>query len=158
MAEERKTQIGEKAKDFALKDQNGKEYRLSQFSGKRVLLSFHPLAWTEVCAKQMKSLEENKEVFDSLNTVALGMSVDTIPSKLAWAENLGIKNTPLLSDFWPHGEVAKLYGIFRDKNGFSERANIIVDENGKIVFFKIYPIPELPDINEIIDFLKSLKR
>ena len=158
MAEERKTKIGEKAKDFVLKDQNGKEYKLSQFSGKRVLLSFHPLAWTEVCAKQMKSLEENKEALDSLNTIALGISVDTIPSKLAWAESLGIKNTPLLSDFWQHGEVAKLYGIFREKNGFSGRANIIVDENGKIVFFKIYPIPELPDINEIIDFLKSLKR
>jgi peroxiredoxin len=158
VAEERKTEIGNKAKDFALKDQNGKEFKLSQFSGKRVLLSFHPLAWTDVCAKQMKSLEENRETLDSLNTIALGISVDTIPSKLAWAESLGIKNTPLLSDFWPHGEVAKLYGVFREKNGFSERANIIVDENGKIVFFKIYPIPELPDINEIIDFLKSLKR
>ena len=158
MAEERKTQIGEKAKDFALKDQNGKEFRLSQFKGKRVLLSFHPLAWTDVCAKQMKSLEENKKVFDSLNTVALGMSVDTVPSKLAWAESLGIKNTPLLSDFWPHGEVAKLYGIFREKNGFSERANIVVDENQKIVFFKVYDIPQLPDMNEIIDFIKNLKR
>ena len=157
MAEKRKTQIGEKAKDFALKDQNGKEFKLSQFSGKRVLLSFHPLAWTEVCAKQMKSLEENKKIFDSLNTVALGVSVDTIPSKLVWAESLGIKNTPLLSDFWPHGEVAKLYGIFRDKNGFSERANIVVDENQNIVFFKVYDIPQLPDMNEIIDFLKSLK-
>jgi peroxiredoxin len=149
--------IGDKAKDFALKDQNDKEFKLSQFSGKRVLLSFHPLAWTDVCSKQMKSLEENKAVFDSLNTVALGMSVDTIPSKKAWAESLGIKNTPLLSDFWPHGEVAKMYGIFRERNGFSERANIIVDENQKVVFFKVYPIRELPDINEIINFLKNLK-
>ena len=157
MTEERKTQIGEKAKDFALKDQNGKEFKLSQFSGKRVLLSFHPLAWTEVCAKQMKSLEENRVTLDSLNTIALGISVDTMPSKLAWAESLGIKNTPLLSDFWPHGEVAKLYGIFRDKNGFSERANIVVDENQKIVFFKVYQISQLPDMNEIIDFIKNLK-
>jgi len=68
---------------------------------------------------------------------------------------LGIKRTSLLADFWPHGEVAKLFGIFREKNGISERANIIVDENGKIVFFKVYPIPELPDINEIIEFLKK---
>ena len=158
MAEQRKTQIGKKAKDFALKDQNGKEFKLSQFSGKRVLLSFHPLAWTEVCAKQMKSLEENKVSLDSLNTVALGISVDTMPSKLAWAESLGIKNTALLSDFWPHGEVAKLYGIFRDRNGFSERANVIIDENQKIVFFKVYDIPQLPDMNEIIDFIKNLKR
>ena len=157
MAEERKEQIGEKAKDFALKDQKGEEFKLSQFSGKKVLLSFHPLAWTEVCAKQMKSLEENKDTLDSLNTVALGMSVDTIPSKKAWAESLGIKNTSLLSDFWPHGEVAKLYGIFRDKNGFSERANILVDENQKIAFFKVYEISQLPDMNEIIDFIKNLK-
>jgi peroxiredoxin len=157
MTEERKIKIGEKAKDFALKDQNDKEFKLSQFKGKRVLLSFHPQAWTGVCAKQMKSLEENKAVFDSLNTVALGMSVDTIPSKKAWADSLGIKNTPLLSDFWPHGEVAELYGIFRDKNGFSERANIVVDENQKVVFFKVYPIGELPDMKEIISFLKSRK-
>jgi peroxiredoxin len=157
MAEKEKIKIGEKAKDFALKDQNDKEFKLSQFKGKRVLLSFHPQSWTGVCAKQMKSLEENKAVFDSLKTVAVGLSVDTIPSKLAWAENLGIKNTRLLSDFWLHGEVAKLYGIFRDKSGVSERANIVVDENQKVVFFKVYPIGELPDIKEIINFLKSRK-
>jgi peroxiredoxin len=157
VAEIRKEQIGQMAKDFALKDQDGKEFRLSQFEGKRVLLSFHPMAWTDVCAKQMKSLEDNKGTLDSLNTVALGLSIDTIPSKKAWAESLGIKNTPLLSDFWPHGEVAKLYGIFRDKSGISERANIVVDENQRIAFFKVYDIPQLPDMNEIIDFIKSLK-
>ena len=158
LEEARKVKVADQAKDFTLKDQNGKDVKLSQFEGKKVLLSFHPLAWTDVCAKQMKSLEKNKEAFDSLNTVALGMSVDTVPSKLAWAESLGIGNTPLLSDFWPHGEVAKLFGIFRQKNGFSERANIVVDEDGKIVFIKVYPIPELPDISEIIDFLRNLKR
>ena len=156
-AEERKKEIGKTAKDFTLKDQNGKEFKLSSFSGKRVLLSFHPLAWTDVCAKQMKSLEDNREILGSLNTIALGMSVDTIPSKKAWAKSLSIENTPLLSDFWPHGEVAKRYGIFREKNGFSERANIIIDENQKIVFFKVYEISQLPDMNEIIDFLKNLK-
>jgi peroxiredoxin len=156
-AEERKKEIGKTAKDFTLKDQNGKEFKLSSFSGKRVLLSFHPLAWTDVCAKQMKSLEDNREILGSLNTIALGMSVDTIPSKKAWAKSLSIENTPLLSDFWPHGEVAKRYGIFREKNGFSERANIIIDENQKIVFFKVYEISQLPDMNEIIDFIKNLK-
>ena len=157
MVEQRKVKIGKKAKNFVLKDQNGKEIKLSQFDGKRVLLSFHPLAWTSVCSKQMKSLEKNKRILDSLNTVALGMSVDTVPSKHAWAESLKIKNTSLLSDFWPHGEVAKLYGIFREKNGFSERANIIVDQDLKIVFFKVYEISQLPDMKEIIDFLKKLK-
>lgn len=153
-----RAKVGDVAKDFVLKDQNEKEFKLSEYKGKRVLLSFHPLAWTGVCAKQMKSLEANKETFDLLNTVAVGLSVDSAPSKKAWAETLGILSTSLLADFWPHGGVAKLFGIFREKNGISERANILVDEDGKIVFVKVYPIPELPDINEIIDFLKSLKR
>jgi peroxiredoxin len=147
--------VGDMAKNFTLKDQNDKEFKLSAHRGKKVLLSFHPMAWTGVCAKQMKSLEDNQTQFDSLNTVAVGLSIDSAPSKKAWAESLGIKRTSLLVDFWPHGEVAKLFGIFREKNGISERANIIVDENGKIVFFKVYPISELPDINEIIEFLKK---
>ncbi|MGB2770499.1 MAG: redoxin domain-containing protein [Candidatus Zixiibacteriota bacterium] len=153
-----RAKVGDVAKDFALKDQNDKEFKLSEHKGKRILLSFHPMAWTGVCAKQMKSLEANKDTFDLLNTVAVGLSVDSAPSKKAWADTLGIKNTSLLADFWPHGGVAKLFGIFREKSGISERANILVDEIGKIVFFKVYPIPELPDINEIIDFLKNLKR
>ncbi len=148
-------QAGEKAKEFALDDQDEKEIHLSDFRGKKVLLSFHPLAWTKVCAEQMKSLEKNRTRFEKLNTVALGLSVDTVPSKKAWAKEIGIKNTRLLSDFWPHGEVAKLYGIFREKEGISERANIIVDENGKVVFVKVYPISQLPDIEEIIRALEG---
>jgi peroxiredoxin len=155
---ENKTQLkkGDMAPDFVLIDQNRKEFKLSDFKGKRVLLSFHPLAWTRVCAQQMQSLENNKEVFESLNTVTVGLSVDTVPSKKAWARELGITSTPLLADFWPHGAVAKLYGIFREKEGTSERANIIVNDAGKIVFFKVYEISQLPDIQEIISFLKQL--
>jgi peroxiredoxin len=149
--------IGEDAKDFVLKDQNGKEVHLAEFKGKKVLLSFHPLAWTLVCSKQMKSLEKNQAAFNRLNTVALGLSVDSVPAKKAWAKSLKIKKTQLLSDFWPHGGVAKLYGIFREKEGFSERANIIIDENQKVIWVKVYPIPELPDIKEIINFLKGVK-
>lgn len=153
-----RAKVGDTAKDFVLKDQDEKEFKLSEHRGKRVLLSFHPLAWTGVCAKQMKSLEANRETFALLNTVAVGLSVDSTPSKKAWADTLGISNTSLLADFWPHGEVAGLFGIFRDKYGTSERANILIDEKGKIAFVKVYPIPELPDINEIIDSLKNLKR
>ena len=145
--------VGSKAPDFILKDQDGKEIQLSEVKGKKVVLSFHPLAWTKVCAEQMKSLEANYKRFEKLNTIALGLSVDTVPSKKAWARELAIENTRLLSDFWPHGEVAKLYGIFRDKDGFSERANIIVDENLKVIFAQTYPISQLPDIEEIIKLL-----
>lgn len=143
------------AEDFTLSDQDGKQIHLSDLKGKKVLLSFHPLAWTSVCAEQMKSLEKNRERLDELNTVALGISVDTVPSKKAWAKELGIKNTRLLSDFWPHGGVAIKYGIFRQNVGLSERVNIIVDENQKVIFVKVYPVAQLPDIEEIIRVLEK---
>jgi peroxiredoxin len=148
--------VGDNAKDFTLKDQDGNEVTLSQFAGKKVLLSFHPLAWTGVCTKQMKSLEANKDVLDSLNTVALGMSVDTVPSKKAWAESMEVVNTRLLSDFWPHGEVAQKYGLFLEDKGISKRANVIIDEDQKVVFVKVYEISHLPEINEIIEFIKNM--
>jgi len=146
---------GERAPDFVLDDHNGKPVRLSDLKGKTVLLSFHPLAWTGVCSKQMKSLEKNYAAFKELNTVALGMNVDSVPSKKAWASSLGVKKTRLLSDFWPHGGVARQYGLFREKDGFSQRANVIVDGDGKVFFSKVYEIGELPDIDEILDRIRK---
>lgn len=146
-------QKGKKVKPFTLKDHNGQDFRLSDYAGKKVLLSFHPLAWTAVCAQQMQSLEKNKKSFDKLDTIAVGLSVDSVPCKTAWAKSLRIKNTRLLADFWPHGGVAKSLGIFR-ADGISERANIIVDEAGKVMFIRVYPIRQLPDIAEILAVLK----
>jgi len=149
--------VGTDAPDFTLRDQDDNEVHLADFRDKKVLLSFHPLAWTKVCADQMKSLEANRERFKEENTVALGISVDSAPSKNAWAKELGIKETRLLADFWPHGEVASLYSIFRHKDGFSERANIILDEKQRVAFAKTYPLSHLPDIDEIIEFLTKMK-
>jgi peroxiredoxin len=146
-------QSGEKGKPFLLKDNRDKEVRLSDFKGKKVLLSFHPLAWTGVCADQMKALEANKERFALLNTVALGLSVDSVPSKNAWAKTIRVKDTSLLCDFWPHGKVAKAYGLFRQANGFSERANVLLDEKHRVLLVKVYPTPQLPDIEEIFRVL-----
>ena len=148
-------EIGAQVEDFEVKDQNEESFKLSTLRGKKVLLSFHPLAWTPVCEKQMKSLEANQEIFESLNTVAVGISVDSVPCKKAWAEHIDVKKTRLLCDFWPHGHVAELLKVFRHFNGFSERANVIVDEEGKVIFAKVYPMSEVPDINEIINFLKG---
>ena len=153
---EKRVKVGDRFRDFNLEDQEEKVFTLSEFKGKRVLLSFHPLAWTSVCSEQMKSLEKNKNVFDGLNTVAVGVSCDTVPSKKAWAKSLDIKNTRLLSDFWPHGKVAEQYGVFRSKYGTSERANIVIDEKQKVAFVKVYPIGQLPDIMDIIEALKML--
>lgn len=148
-------QLGDAARNFSLKDQNDKTFDLYEQAGRRVLLSFHPLAWTEFCAAQMRSLEEKREVFLANTCIPVGISVDSRPCKQAWATSIGITNTPLLCDFWPHGAVAQKYGIFRDENGFSERANIIVDEKQRIVFVKIYPVHSVPDIGEILGFLQN---
>ncbi|MBC7122226.1 MAG: peroxiredoxin [Pseudothermotoga sp.] len=147
--------VGSTAPDFTLKDQDGNLIQLSSLKGRKVLLSFHPLAWTSVCADQMKSLELAYEEFESLKVVPLGISVDPVPSKKAWADALGLKKLRILSDFWPHGEVAKAFGIFRDKDGFSERANVLIDEEGKVIWMKVYPIKQLPDVGEILSFLRS---
>lgn len=147
--------IGERAPDFVLKDQKGDDFKLSDFKGRKVLLSFHPLAWTGICAQQMRDLEANFDRFDALNVVPVGISVDSVPTKNAWAKNLGLKKLRILADFWPHGRVAKLYGIFREDSGFSERANILVDEDGMIAFFRVYPIGQLPDLEEIFALLEG---
>ncbi len=143
--------VGDQVPDFTLKDQSGKDVKLSALKGKKVLLSFHPLAWTPVCAMQMKSLEENKKEFEKLNVVPLGVSVDSSPSKAAWAKDLGIKDVQLVADFWPHGGLAKQLGLFREQDGISERANVLIDENGKVAWIKVYPIHELPNLKEVLE-------
>jgi peroxiredoxin len=146
---------GTKAPDFSLKDQLGKTVKLSKFTGKKIILSFRPLAWTPVCHDQMLSLEENFVHFEGHNTIAFGLGVDSVPSNKAWADSMGIKKTSLLSDFWPHGEVARAYGVFREAEGFSERANIIIDESQKVVFAKVYPANQLPYIVELLHFIEK---
>lgn len=155
MTEKTIIQLGKMVKSFTLQDQFGQSFVLSKMKGRRILLSFHPLAWTPVCTLQMQSLEKNKKIFDKLNTIAVGLSVDSVPCKAAWAKSIKIKQTKLLSDFWPHGNVAKNLGLFREQDGISQRANVILDEAGKVCFVKVYPIAQLPDINEIIVFLKN---
>ena len=149
--------VGAKAPDFALKDQLGERFSLSGHRGRYVLLSFHPLAWTKVCAQQMQSLEAYVDDFDELHTIAVGISVDATPSKKAWAESLDITETRLLSDFWPHGDVAQKYGLFIADRGISGRANVIVDPEQRVAWTKIYDIPELPDIDEVIQMLRGLQ-
>jgi peroxiredoxin len=155
MAEKSMITVGKTVKDFTLKAQGSEEISLSYYQGKNVLLSFHPLAWTPICAMQMKALEKNRKVFEKYNTVAFGLSVDSCPCKTAWAKSLRVKNTKLLADFWPHGGVAKSLGLLRAE-GFSERANILLDEKGRIRWIKVYPIKQLPDIGEVINVLKSI--
>ncbi|KXS43120.1 MAG: antioxidant, AhpC/TSA family [Methanolobus sp. T82-4] len=146
---------GETIEDFKLYDTKRNEVRLHDLKGKNILLAFHPLAWTKGCAKHMKLLEDNYEKLSSMNTVAFGISVDSVPSKKAWASELGVEKTDFLSDFWPHGEVARMYGMFDEDTGTSKRASILIDEDLIVKFTSVYEILELPEINEIFAAIKD---
>lgn len=146
---------GDQVMDFVLRDQHNVEFSLSELLGRKVLLSFHPLAFTPVCTRQMQSLEDAYYRFESLNTIPVGMSVDAWPAKHAWARDMGLNNLRILADFWPHGGVAGRLGLLRGKEGFSERANLLLDENGCLIWSKIYEIPELPDIDEVLAVLSQ---
>ena len=149
--------VGAKAPDFTLKDQYEKEASPSEYAGKKVVLSFHPLAWTSLCTQQMQDLEKHRADLAARGAVALGLSVDSVPCKTAWAKAIGVSETRILADFWPQGGVAASLGVFRERNGFSERAVIIVDAGGKVAWTKIHPIPELPDMEEILAALESVR-
>jgi len=148
-------QIGDKVPTFSLRDQNQEKMKLSDFLGNRVLLSFHPLAWTPVCRDQVKGLEANSARFHKHRVKVFSLSVDSVPCKKAWADSLGIENLRLLCDFWPHGQVAGRFGLFREQPGFSERANLLIDAQGCLEWRKIYDIPQLPDLEEIFAFLEQ---
>ena len=148
-------EVGMPAPAFTMEDTEEQSVTLSSFRGGKVLLSWHPIAWTSVCTDQMRALEVNWDRFRALNTVPLGVSVDPSAGKKAWKEVLLLRNLPLLSDLWPHGKVATDYGIFHEEFGMSGRANFIVDENGILRWFKVYPMAQLPDIEEVFTELSK---
>ena len=105
----------------------------------------------------MRAFEEAMPRFARLNTQVLGISVDSVPTKEVWAKSLEIKSFPLLSDFWPHGKVAKSYGVFNGEKGFAKRAIFVVDKEGLIQFSKVYAVKEVPDVEEILEVVPKLE-
>ena len=149
---------GDTAPDFELRSHRGTTVKLSDFRGrKNVVVAFHPLAFTPVCANQMREYERDRAKFDQTDTVVLGISIDAQPAKQAWATSLGSMSFDLLSDFYPHGEVARRYGVFRENDGISERAIFIVDKDGRIAWARMYQIPEQPDNREVLSALNSIE-
>ena len=147
-------QVNQEAIDFTLKDQNKEDIKLSELKGKKVILSWHPLAYTPVCTDQMRSLERNYDrIQEKGDTVVIGISVDPFPAKAKWADILDLKDIKIVSDFFPYAEVTTTYGLFNEENGASKRANVIIDEEGKVQWIKVYGGSELPDVEEVIDNL-----
>jgi peroxiredoxin len=146
---------GTTAPDFELRSHTGQTVKLSSFKGKKqVVVAFHPLAFTPVCATQMQTYEREQPRLDALNAHVLAISVDAGPSKKAWAESLGGISYDLLSDFHPHGKVATDYGVMR-ADGISERAIFVVGKDGKIAWAKQYQIPEQPNLEELFKALEK---
>ena len=149
-------QVGTTAPDFELPGHQGEPVRLSSFRGaKNVVVAFHPLAFTPVCASQMQNYEADTEWFATHDTHVLGISVDAVPAKVEWAKMLGGISFDLLADFHPHGAVAEAFGVMRE-GGISERAVFFVDKVGVVVFAKVYDIPTLPDNAEVRQAIDSL--
>ena len=150
---------GDEAPDFELRSHRGGTVRLSSFRGKKnVVVAFHPLAFTPVCATQMQSYESDISRFEKDDTAVLGLSIDAQPAKAAWARELGVKSFDLLSDNYPYGEVAQKFGVFREKDGISERAVFVIDKAGKVRWSRVYDIPQHPGNDEVFDALAALGR
>ncbi len=120
------------APDFELPNQFGERIRLSEFRGvKPVALVFYPLAFSSTCTTELCELRDNLNLFKESGIELIGISVDSKATLRAWAEEEGYDFT-LLADFWPHGDVAKEYGVFIDEKGFATRATFLIDINGVI--------------------------
>jgi peroxiredoxin (alkyl hydroperoxide reductase subunit C) len=124
-------EVGAQAPDFVLKDQNNQDVRLGDFRGKNVLLVFYPLAFTGICQGELCQVRDNIGDFQGDGVQVLAISVDSVFSHKVWAEREGF-DFPLLSDFWPHGEVAHAYGVFNREKGFANRGTFVIDHDGII--------------------------
>ena len=153
-----KVKVGQPAPDFTLPSISGEKVSLSQFRGKKnVVLSFVPAAWTPVCSDQWPGYNIAKAIFEQNDAILLGITVDNIPTLFAWTNQMGQIWFPVLSDFWPHGAVAKKYGILRS-DGVSERALFVIDKQGIIRFIDVHDINKRPPLEELMSALEKLSK
>ena len=148
--------VGQQAPDFSLKDQNQKDVKLSDYSGRNVVLIFYPLDWSPICTNEHACFVNDMKQFEQLNAQVLGVSVDSVWSHKAFAAKMGIAY-PLLADFHPRGAVAEKFGVYLSEKGISGRAIAIVDKSGKVAWFKNYDIPVVPDMKEVSQALSQVQ-
>lgn len=126
--------VGVTAPDFTLKDQEGRPVTLSGYrDAKDVLLVFFPLAFTGVCQRELDEVQSHLADFVDDGTQTLAISVGPPPTHKVWAKQSGF-TFPVLSDFWPHGEVARAYGVFNGDAGFANRGTFVIDRTGVVRF------------------------
>lgn len=138
-------EVGSVAPDFTLKDQNRQDVTLSSFRGDRkVLIVFYPFAFSRICTGELTAVRDDLASFQNDDVQVLAVSVDHGFTLKAWADAQGY-DFPLLADFWPHGAVAKAYGVFEDGAGFALRGTFLVDRTGTVQFAEVNAIGEARD-------------
>jgi peroxiredoxin len=133
---------GDKAPEFDLEVKHGQRVRLSDFIGRsNVLLVFHPFAFTSVCEEEARDLQENLGAFRNAQTEIVLVSCDPSPARQAWREQIGAEYA-FASDFWPHGEAAKAYGVFNEQIGTPHRGTFLIDREGTVIWSLVSPTDE----------------
>ena len=146
-------EVGQQAPDFELKDQHGTPVRLSDFRGrKNVVLVFYPLAFSGVCSGELRAMRDEFPEAARDDVELLTVSVDSVYALRAWSDTEAF-GFPLLSDFWPHGDVARSYGVFDNNRGIATRGTFIIDKDGVVRWKVVNPVPEARDI---ADYQKAL--
>ncbi len=128
--------VGQQAPDFKLKNSDGEEVTLSSFRGKKVVLVFFPFAFTGICTAELCAIRDNADEFKDEDTVILSVSCDSAPTLKNFKEQEQF-NHILLSDFWPHGEVSRTYGVFLEERGMATRGTFVIDREGVIQWLVI---------------------
>ena len=148
--------VGTPAPEFTLPDASGRPIALSEYRGRPVVLVFYPLDWSPGCSQQLDLYQQELEAFRQRGAEIVAISVDSIYSHGAWAAVRGL-TFPLLADFQPKGEVARRYGVYREEDGFSERALYVVDGEGIIRYSHVSPfLHHVPDLYELLDALDAV--
>jgi peroxiredoxin len=148
--------VGDEAPDFELVDQDRKPVRLSSFRGhKNVVLVFYPLSFTGVCQGELSTIQGSIDEFSGDDLVTLAVSVDSTAVHKKWADEQGYA-FPLLADFWPHGGVAKQYGVLDEASGLALRGTFIVGKDGRVAYKVVNAIPDARDVDEYRKALADL--
>lgn len=147
--------VGDSAPDFTLKTANREDWHLSDFRGKKnVVLAFVPFAFSSVCSAQLPSYEAELDRFKDLDAEVVSISMDSAFALGAWAKAMST-SFPLLSDFYPQGQIVDLYGI-RHQMGMAERALFAIDKEGVIRFIEIQDSPgNMPDNENLFEALRK---
>jgi peroxiredoxin len=148
---------GTEAPDFTLPATLGKKVQLSSLRGRPVILTFYPADFSPVCSDQMALYNEVLPEFEKFNAQILGISVDGIWSHLAFAKERNLR-FPLLADFEPKGAVSRLFGVYIEKVGISDRALFVIDKAGTISWSYVSPTGVNPGADGILKALEALPK